>query len=106
MKNKYRNKFIGSWKLIVADTSLDLGDNDEMVFTENGDLFYGIDAGSKWQIMKLIYKIENGILITDQPSSPNEEKTKYYFDEDDLLILDYEGAVAKYQKINKCSFSI
>ncbi|MDJ0811713.1 MAG: hypothetical protein QNJ01_16530 [Desulfobacterales bacterium] len=106
MINTHRNKFIGSWKLIEADTSLDLGDNDEMVFTKNGDLFYGIDAGSKWQIVKLIYKIENGILITDQPSSPNEEKTKYYFDENGILFLDYHGAVAKYQKIKKCSFSI
>ena len=99
-------KIIGSWELVEADPSLDLGDNDEMEFTEGGDLFYGIDAGSKWQIMQLTYKVENGSLITDQPSSPNEERTKYNFDEDGLLIIDYEGAFAKYQRIDKCSFSI
>ena len=100
------NKFIGSWKLVKADPSLDLGQNDEMEFTEGGELFYAIDVGSKWQIMKLTYRIENDCLITDQPSSPNEEKTKYYFKEDGVLILNYEGALAKYQRIEKCSFRV
>ena len=98
--------FIGSWKIIKADSSLDLGDNDEMEFSENGELIYAIDAGLKWQIMKLTYKVENNYLVTDQPSSPNEQKTKYKFENKNVLVLDYDGALAKYQRIDKCSFNV
>ena len=100
------NELVGSWKLIEADPSLDLGENDEMRISEDGDLFYAIDAGSRWQIMNLTYKVESDFLITDQPSNPNVQRTKYYFEKGGILILDYEGALAKYQRIEKCSFSV
>ena len=98
--------FIGFWKLIEADPSLELGDGDEMEFKESGELIYAIDSGSKWQIMNLIFKIEGNYLITDQPSSPNEERTVFNFHGNNLLVLDYGGAKAKYQRINERSFPV
>jgi hypothetical protein len=100
------NKIIGSWKLLEADPSLDLGENDEMYFSEDGDLLYAIDAGSKWQILKLTYTVENETLITDQPSSPDEQRTKFTIENENLLVLDYDGALAKYKRINECSFRV
>ena len=100
------NILIGSQKLVEADPSLDLGENDEMYFSESGDLLYAIDAGSKQQIMNLTYKVDSEFLITDQPSNPNVQRTRYNIEEGGILILDNEGALAKYQKIKKCSFSV
>lgn len=98
------NNIIGSWKIIEAEVSLDLGKNDEMEFKDNGFLIYAIDAGSKWQIMQLTYRIEGNFLVTDQPSAPNIEKTKIQLENDNILVLDYDGAVAKYKRIDQCTF--
>jgi hypothetical protein len=47
----------------------------EMEFRDDGWLYYWIPASDRWQIMKLTYRTEGDVLITDQPSSPREERT-------------------------------
>ena len=67
-----------------------------LVFTESGDLRYIIHAEDKNQIMLLTYRIENGTLITNQPSEPREERTEFFLTPDGKLVLDYGGTKAHY----------
>lgn len=69
-----------------------------MVFEANGQLKYVQHLVDGAQIMNLIYKVDGDCLVTDQPSSPNEEKTKFEFETEDVLVLDYAGQKAWFQR--------
>jgi hypothetical protein len=47
----------------------------------------------------LTYRVEDDLLITDQPSSPREERTRFWFSPDGRLVLDYEGVQARYVRV-------
>jgi hypothetical protein len=53
---------------------------------------YCIDAGDRWQIMKLTYRVVEGWLLTDQPSDPREERTPWVLEPDGGLMLGAAGA--------------
>jgi hypothetical protein len=70
-----------------------------MAFGLNGELVYSIDTQEKMQIINLVYKVSGNTLITDQPSAPQKEYTKFYFEADGLLVLDYDGEKPKFQRV-------
>jgi hypothetical protein len=73
----------------------------EMEFKADGQLIYAIDAGAKWQIMRLTFRIDGSTLVTNQPSAPKEERTAFAFDGKDQLVLDYGGAKASFTRGSK-----
>ncbi len=79
----------GRWRLIRVEGDLDIGKGVTMEFRRNGTLDYCIDVGNKVQIMKLVFKVEDNMIITDQPSAPSEQKTAFVIDEKGHLLLDY-----------------
>jgi hypothetical protein len=83
---------IGKWTGSVD------GQTVEMEFTTDGRLTYTIHAGKRLQIMHLVYRVEADTLITDQPSHPREERTKFRFDEPGRLLLDYEGRETRFAR--------
>jgi hypothetical protein len=66
----------------------------EMEFKPDGQLIYAIDAGGKWQIMRLTFRLDGSTIVTNQPSAPSEERTAFALEGNDKLILDYGGAKA------------
>jgi hypothetical protein len=62
-----------------------------MTFTEDGQLIYDIDTGSKLQRMNMVYKISGDTIISDQPSHPQEQRTKFIIDNSDKLTLEFDG---------------
>jgi hypothetical protein len=97
MLRKSDARLLGVWQLESADVRLEMNDHVEMEFRPNGELLYAIDLGSKWQLMRLVYRIEGGELVTDQPSSPREERTAFYF-ENGAMVLDYDGAKCRFMR--------
>jgi hypothetical protein len=57
-------------------------------------LVYVIQQKGSKQIMNLVYRVERECLFTDQPSSPKEEITKFSFDTNGHLILEYAESKA------------
>ncbi|MHB8844190.1 MAG: hypothetical protein ACYC7L_05515 [Nitrospirota bacterium] len=92
-------KLYGRWRLIRAEGDLDIGEGVTMEFRRNGTLDYCIDVGSKVQIMKLIFRVEGNMIITDQPSTPSEQNTTFSFDEKEHLLLDYGSSKAWFEKL-------
>ena len=62
-----------------------------MTFTKDGKLIYDIFEGNKQQRMNMVYKVQDNTIISDQPSHPQEQRTKYKIENSNKLILDFEG---------------
>lgn len=68
-----------------------IGSEDvSMEFRENGDLIYVIIGAGMEQKIFMKYEIYQDIIITNQPSSPKREETKFILDGDKLL-LEFKG---------------
>jgi hypothetical protein len=56
-------------------------------FFPDGLLLYAARIGKQTVVMDLRYKLEGDWLITDQPSSSREERSRVAFAEDDRLVI-------------------
>lgn len=86
------NELIGIWDSDQSDivTKNSIG-KVTMTFTEDSQLLYNIDTGDEIQKINLIYKISGDTIISDQPSHPQVQKTKFKIENGNKLILEYEG---------------
>ena len=93
-------QIIGKWRsdpddpeaiATYGDVSLD--------FTRNGGLVYTIHVEGKREIMLLTYRIDGDLLITDQPSSPREERTRFKITCAGKLVLHNERGPSTYVRI-------
>ena len=82
----------GSWNSDETDeaTRKALG-KVTMIFTEDGELIYNIFEGGKEQRMNMVYKVQGDTIISNQPSHPQEQRTRYKIENGDKLILYFEG---------------
>ena len=83
---------IGCWRLVRSDGEIDALDEVEMEFFPNGQLTYAVAEGKKWQLSLLTYKVSGSVIITNQPSAPAEERTKFSFEPDGTLRLESNGS--------------
>ena len=86
------SELIGIWHSDQSDeaTKNSVG-KVTMTFTEDRQLIYDIDAGGKLQRMNMVYKVIGDTIISDQPSHPQEQRTKFKIENDDKLTLEFEG---------------
>jgi len=83
------SKLIGIWN--GDETTQKIPGKVTMIFTEEGKFIYDISEGNKLQRMNMVYKVQGDIIISDQPSHPQEQRTSYKIENDDKLILFFEG---------------
>ena len=67
-----------------------------MKFKDDGQLIYRIHLVGETKISILTYRIQNGLLITNQPSAPREGQTGYTITPEDKLILDYGFSTSRF----------
>ena len=58
---------------------------------------YSIIEQGKRQIMKLTYRIDGNEIVSNQPSAPREERTKFSFENGDLVLM-FEGERTTYRR--------
>jgi hypothetical protein len=92
---------VGCWHLTYADPVLEMNEPLELEFRPSGELIYSVDAGGKWQMVRLTFRIDGDVLITDQPSDPREERTPFTLRDLYTLVLDYDGARAFFSRGDK-----
>lgn len=92
---------IGCWHLETADPELGMTEPAEIEFKPDGNMLYSIEAGSKWQIMRMTFRVDGSDLVTDQPSAPKEERTAFVLEGANRLVLDYGGAKASFLRGGK-----
>lgn len=93
-------ELVGTWKSDPNDTegggayghvTLDFG--------ADGTLLYVIHEAGRDQIMRLTYRTEAGVIVTDQPSEHRSERTEYRIEDDGTLVLAFGGRKSKYTKV-------
>jgi len=96
-------EIIGCWQSALVDVaSLQLYGDVHMEFKSNGDLVYKAISGGKEEIINMIYEIrEEGLLVTNQLSFPNEEKTKFTIINDDTLNLFFNDVKSTYVRVSE-----
>ena len=92
------NPLIGVWELERADPALDLDAGALMMFLPAGELRYGVPSGENLQVMLLSYRVEGEFIVTNQPSAPREERTRFCLHDENQLELDYGGASAWFRR--------
>ena len=90
------NPLIGLWRIDPDDRdALAIYGNVTMKFDRENRLRYMIHKPGKAEVIFLTYRIEGCWLVTDQPSSPREERTAFYIDGEGNLELRYQGTPAR-----------
>lgn len=84
---------IGRWRQVGPAE-----DESTMVFTNDGKLTYSIHTGDKTQVINMVYEVSGNQIITDQPSHPQKEISKFYFEPSGILVIDYQGEKARFMR--------
>ena len=87
---------LGKWLPSPSDGKNESYEDTTLEFKEGGRLEYTIHGVEKDQKIFLTYRVEDDILITDQPSHPREERTPFVLAEDGKLVLVYGEQRALY----------
>src|ERR1043166_8364576 len=91
-------ELLGRWKLIRADAALGLDPDAVSEFKAGGELLYTVRDSNGTSVMRLVYRVDGKALVTDQPSSPREERTNFRV-VGDLLELQYDGGSATFERV-------
>lgn len=92
----------GAWE-IAEDDAVGLRNygHVSMRFDGAGKLIYTIHEADRDQIIIMAYKIDGDVLITDQPSAPKIERTRFRLDGSRCLILEYGEDPSQYMRLNR-----
>ena len=75
--------------------------NDEPVgleFLLDGRLAYVVLSGERAQTIRMAYRIDADHIITDQPSSPHEERTRFWLEDPDCLVVEFGGLATRFTR--------
>ena len=67
------------------------GEPAAMEFRTDGRFAYVVQsADGKTQIIRMVYRVEGDTIVTNQPSAPREERSRFQID-GDRLTIDFAG---------------
>lgn len=93
---------IGRWVSDPDDASGMAGfGRATLEFRPSGQLVYTIHADDRDQIMLLTYRVMGEYLVTDQPSAPRADRTKFSVSPDGRLLLNYGSGAARYVRVSR-----
>lgn len=84
---------IGRWRQVGSGN-----EQITMEFTNDGKLIYSIDTADKTQIINMVYEVSGDQITTDQPSHPRKEISKFYFEPNGILVIDYQGEKTRFTR--------
>jgi len=87
-----RAKLIGKWYGRVS------GETVGLEFLEDGRLAYAILTEHRTQIMRMTYRVDGEFVVTDQPSNPREERTRFLWDDSGALVLEFGGEQSRFTR--------
>ena len=88
---------LGKWTTAPQDVdSLQKYGRVTLEFTKDGRLLYTIHSPGKEEVILLTYFVQDDVIVTNQPSSPREERTRYLLESDDRLVLFYGSYQSSY----------
>ena len=85
----------GRW--IETEISAD-GSYSTLSFLKDGVLLHSTHHGDMTQVSRLTFKIEGNQIVSNQPSSPREERTTFTLDAHGQLVLTFNGLRTFYRR--------
>jgi hypothetical protein len=79
---------------------MEVGEGVEMDFAPDGKLTYTIRQSGSRQIMNLTYEVQGSEIVSNQPSAPAENRTRYMIDDQGQLVLRFGGSRSWYQRVS------
>ena len=70
-------------------------------FRSSCQVVYTINPDDRDQIMLLTYRVMGEYLVTDQPSAPRADRTKFSVSPDGRLLLNYGSGAARYVRVSR-----
>jgi hypothetical protein len=92
-------RLVGVWELAEADEGLALDPGALMMFLPTGELRYAVPEGGNLQIALLTFRVEGEWILSDQPSVPRPDRTRFAFDGDEWLALTYDAGRARFRRV-------
>jgi hypothetical protein len=95
-------ELVGTWRSDPSDVAgIRKYGAITLQFLADGTLVYTVRESGKASMACLTYRTEPGFLITDQPSKPRLERTKYHIGEDGVLVLESGDQKTRYVKVSE-----
>jgi hypothetical protein len=89
---------VGRWRLVHTEGPANY-EHVTMEFGSDGSLQYSIELPDRIQIMNLTYSVSGDVIISNQPSAPGEERTRFVLGTDGRLELNHGGARSWFEKV-------
>jgi hypothetical protein len=94
-------QIVGKWRSDPTDSEAITAYGDaSLELSSNGGLVYIVHSEGKRQVMLLTYRIEGDVLITNQPSHPKEERTRFEIRPGGKLVLLYDRTPSTYVRVD------
>lgn len=85
---------MGRWRLVHAAPTLGFLPGTRMEFRPDGELSYTIPIEGREQVIALLYRIDDGLLRTENPHAPHATATPFRQGPGDTLVLDFADSPA------------
>jgi hypothetical protein len=85
---------LGRWRLVHAAPTIGFMPGTRMEFRSGGALSYMIPIEGREQVIELLYRIDEGLLRTENPMSPHATATPFRQGPGDTLVLDFADSPA------------
>ena len=89
---------IGRWRLVHTEGPANF-EHVTMEFGSDGGLQYSIGLPDGIQIVNLTYSVAGDVIITNQPSAPGEERTRFALGTDGRLELNHSGTRSWFERV-------
>jgi hypothetical protein len=88
---------VGRWRLVRTEAQ---GPSQSIIldFSPDGALTYSIRLPDRTQILNLTYEVDGDIILSDQPSAPRKESTRFSIDSEGVLELEKSGERSWYEQ--------
>jgi len=97
-KSSGDDRLVGRWAIDPTDAAAVEAFGDAvMEFDDKGNLIYIVKADDKDQVMLMTYRVSGDHIITDQPSAPDPQKSRFTID-GDMLTLEFDGQPARFRR--------
>jgi hypothetical protein len=85
---------MGRWRLVHAAPTIGFMPGTRMEFRPDGELSYTIPVEGREQVISLLYRIDDGLLRTENPLAPHATATPFRQGPGGTLVLDFPDSPA------------
>jgi hypothetical protein len=92
---------VGGWEISSDESEIiaSLGEVGFRFFPGGRMIYYTGGQNGEYRISYLVYRLESGVIVTDQPSHPDEGEQPYRFAPHGRLELWFEGRWVSFHRV-------